>query len=186
MSKFGNQELIQKLRDKIGGEEFSISINALQYKGNVLEMLISYDPDDYDSLQREFLLQPTRFAKFGIFLAKAKDMLSDTERQFKKWKRSKRRVAIERLHRRFKEDGIKRGITNDDIDAYIEEKFADEHEEFERKLQRWRKNVDILEVIKDSFKQKKDMLVSAGMLFNKAIDLGFIEVKKRKLINHSN
>jgi len=185
MSKFGNQELIQRLRNKIGGEEFSINIKSLNYSGNVLEMLISYDPDDYDSLQREFLLQPSRFAKFGIFLVKAKDMLTDAERQFKKWKRSKRRIAIERLHRRFKEEGIKRGITNDDIDAYIEEKYEVEHEEHEKRIQRWRRNVDVLEVIKDAFKQKKDMLVSTGMLFNKAADLGFIEIKKKKTLHQS-
>lgn len=89
-------------------------------------------------------------------------------------------MAIDRLNHRYKEDGIKRGITNDDIDAYIEEKFEEDHERHEQRIQRWRRNVDILEVIKDAFKQKKDMLVSAGMLFNKAVDMGFMEIRNKK------
>lgn len=180
MSQVGNKELIQNLRNKLDGGEFQIRIKSLNYEGDVLKILVSYDPDDYDSLQREFLLQASRFAKFGILFSKAKEQLADAERQFKKWKRSKRRIAIERLNRRYKEESIKRGITNDDIDAYIEEKFEEENEGHERRIQRWRTNVDILEVIKDAFKQKKDMLVSAGMLFNKAVDMGFMEINKKK------
>lgn len=173
-------ELIQKLKSELDNGEFDIKINSLNYKGNVLDMLMSYDPDDYDSLQREFLLQPSRFAKFGILLTQARNKLADDERTFKKWKRSKRRITIQKLNQRFKEDNIKRGVTNDDIDAYIEEKYEEQNEAYEHSIQLWRKRVDILEVLKDAFKMKKDMLVSAGMLFNKAIDMNFIEIKRKK------
>ena len=130
------QNLVNELKKNVG-DFLEIEIKSLNININCLDVLVNYDPDDDESLQREFILQPAQFAKFAVLLAQAKDALARVEMKFKKWKRSKRTEASKKISKFLEDRKIKKGVTNDDIESYIEDQYSDECDEFENKILRY-------------------------------------------------